>query len=156
MKIRVDAERLRRDFDALAAIGSTLADGVERIALTPAHLEARAWFLHRAADAGLDTSVDAAGNHSAILRGARGAQTLLLGSHLDTVPNGGRYDGALGVVAALEVLRVVQEARLELPARSTPACSPRRAAGGRHSSRDSPAQGSTKRGLPTHAGSPDR
>ena len=115
MKIRVDAERLRRDFDALAAIGSTLADGVERIALTPAHLEARAWFLHRAADAGLDTSVDAAGNHSAILRGAPGAQTLLLGSHLDTVPNGGRYDGALGVVAALEVLRAVQEARLELP-----------------------------------------
>ncbi len=44
-----------------------------------------------------------------------GAPTLLLGSHLDSVPNGGRYDGALGVLAALEVLRVVQEAGLRLP-----------------------------------------
>src|SRR5262245_43357643 len=114
MRIRVDSERLKQDFDALAAVGATPAGGVERTALTPAHLEARAWFLGRAADAGLETSVDAAGNHSAILRGPPGTPTLLLGSHLDSVPNGGRYDGARGVLAALEVLRVVQEAGLEL------------------------------------------
>ena len=116
MTLRVDADRLLRDFDALAAIGGTADGGVERLALTPAHLEARAWFLRRAAEAGLETSIDAAGNHSAILRGpSPAAPTLLLGSHLDSVRNGGRYDGALGVVAALEVLRVVKEQRLELP-----------------------------------------
>src|SRR5262249_37598333 len=81
-----------------------------------ANLAARRWFLERAAAAGLDTRVDAAGNHSAVLAAASpDAPTLLLGSHLDSVPNGGRYDGALGVVAALEVVRTVNEARLGLP-----------------------------------------
>ncbi|HZR95600.1 MAG TPA: Zn-dependent hydrolase [Gaiellaceae bacterium] len=109
----VDEARLRADFDALARIGATPGGGVHRPALGPAHLEARRWFLERARDAGLDTSVDAAGNHSALLR--RGDRTVLLGSHLDSVPDGGRYDGALGVVAALEVLRTVADARLDLP-----------------------------------------
>jgi beta-ureidopropionase / N-carbamoyl-L-amino-acid hydrolase len=114
--MRVDAQRLRDDFDALAAIGATADGGVERSALGPAHLAARAWFLDRAAAAGLETAVDSAGNHSALLRsGDPDARTLLLGSHLDSVPNGGRYDGALGVVAALEVLRAVRDAGLELP-----------------------------------------
>src|SRR6478735_2216871 len=111
--VRVDEARLRGDFDDLAAIGATTDGGVDRPALGPAHLEARRWFLARARDAGLETAVDPAGNHSALLRG--GERTLLLGSHLDSVPRGGRYDGALGVLAALEVLRVVAGAGLELP-----------------------------------------
>jgi N-carbamoyl-L-amino-acid hydrolase len=111
--VRVDEARLRGDFDALAAIGATTDGGVDRPALGPAHLEARRWFLARARDAGLETAVDPAGNHSALLPG--GERTLLLGSHLDSVPCGGRYDGALGVLAALEALRVVADAGLELP-----------------------------------------
>jgi N-carbamoyl-L-amino-acid hydrolase len=111
--VRVDEARLREDFGALAAIGATPDGGVDRPSLGPAHLEARRWFLDRARDAGLETAVDPAGNHSAILRG--GERTLLLGSHLDSVPRGGRYDGALGVLAALEVLRVVADNGLELP-----------------------------------------
>src|SRR3954447_18553752 len=96
---------MREDFDALAAIGATAAGGVDRTSLGEAHLAARAWFLDRAAAAGLETRGDAAANHSAILRPpAPSARTLLVGSHLDSVPNGGRYDGALGVVAALHVL----------------------------------------------------
>ena len=81
-----------------------------------AHLAARAWFLERAAAAGLETRIDGAANHSAVLP-ARDpeARTLLLGSHLDSVRRGGRFDGALGVVCALEVLRAVQDAGLELP-----------------------------------------
>ncbi len=109
----VDADRMREDFDALAAIGATPAGGVDRPSLGEAHLAARAWFLDRAAAAGLETRVDRAGNHSAILPGT--GPTLLLGSHLDSVPNGGRYDGALGVVAALHVLLAVQASGAQLP-----------------------------------------
>ena len=123
MTLLINSDRLQADFDALSAIGAFEdADGnrgVNRPALSLAHLEARAWFLARAAAAGLETRVDAAGNHSAILRSASTtaahASTLLLGSHLDSVPNGGRYDGALGVLAALEALRTVKEAGLSLP-----------------------------------------
>ncbi len=89
---------------------------MHRPAFSEAHLAARAWFLRRAQEAGLSTAVDGAGNHSAVLNcGAPGARTLLLGSHLDSVPYGGRFDGALGVLAALETLRVVQERGLQLP-----------------------------------------
>jgi N-carbamoyl-L-amino-acid hydrolase len=109
---RVDGEALRADFEVLAAIGATPAGGVDRPSLGEAHLAARAWFRARAAAAGLETRVDAAGNHSALLP-ARGP-VLLLGSHLDSVRNGGRYDGALGVLAALHVLLAVREAGLEL------------------------------------------
>ena len=111
--LRVDAERMRADFDALAAIGATPGGGVDRPSLGDAHLAARAWFLGRAAAAGLATRVDDAGNHSAIL--PADGPTLLLGSHLDSVPNGGCYDGALGVVAALHVLLVVQAGDVSLP-----------------------------------------
>jgi N-carbamoyl-L-amino-acid hydrolase len=104
---------MREDFDALAAIGATPDGGVDRASLGEAHLAARAWFLDRAAAAGLETRVDRAGNHSAIL--PRAGPTLLLGSHLDSVPNGGRYDGALGVVAALHVLLAVQASGAQLP-----------------------------------------
>jgi beta-ureidopropionase / N-carbamoyl-L-amino-acid hydrolase len=114
--MRIDGTRMREDFDALAAIGATPAGGVDRPSLGEAHLAARAWFLDRAAEAGLETRVDAAGNHSAILGTPRTVDgpTLLLGSHLDSVPNGGRFDGALGVVAALHVLLAVQQAGLDL------------------------------------------
>jgi beta-ureidopropionase / N-carbamoyl-L-amino-acid hydrolase len=112
----VDAERLRADFDELGSIGALAGGGVSRPTFGAAHMAAREWFLARARAAGLDTRVDAAGNHSALLVAADpGARTLLLGSHLDTVPVAGRYDGALGVVAALEVLRAVKDAGLELP-----------------------------------------
>src|SRR5205823_3397366 len=74
----------------------------------------RAWFLERARAANLETRVDSAANHSAILPGPPGAPALLMGSHLDSVPCGGRYDGALGVVCALEALRAVKDAGLEL------------------------------------------
>ena len=66
-------------------------------------------------DAGLKVSQDGAGNISAILPSySSSARTIMVGSHLDTVPNGGRYDGALGVVAGLEVLRTIKEAGLKL------------------------------------------
>jgi N-carbamoyl-L-amino-acid hydrolase len=114
--LHVDGERLRADFEALARIGATPEGGVDRPALGEAHLAARAWFLERARADGLETRVDAAGNHSALLAAREpAARTVLLGSHLDSVVRGGRYDGALGVLAALEALRTVRDAGLELP-----------------------------------------
>ncbi len=120
MPLTINADRLRADFDALSAIGAVAAGsdnpGVNRPSLSAAHLEARRWFLDRAAAAGLTTQVDSAGNHSAILPSRQpSARTLLLGSHLDSVPNGGRFDGALGVLAALEALRTLREAGVALP-----------------------------------------
>ena len=115
-RARIDAGRFRRDFDELASIGSTGDGGVHRPALGPAHLEAREWFRRRIVEDGLELVVDGAGNHSARLRcDDPVARTLLLGSHLDSVPYGGRFDGALGVVAALEAVRTVRDADLELP-----------------------------------------
>ncbi|MEJ2736347.1 MAG: Zn-dependent hydrolase [Anaerolineae bacterium] len=108
--LQINTERFRANFEALATVGATPEGGVHRPAFGEAHLEARRWFLDKARQAGLETRVDGAGNHSALLRrGPSGAPVLLLGSHLDSVPNGGRFDGALGVVAALEVLQTVQD-----------------------------------------------
>ena len=60
-------------------------------------------------------SVDGAGNHSARLVFDGATKTLLLGSHLDSVPHGGRFDGPLGVLCALEVVQTIKEAGLTLP-----------------------------------------
>jgi len=86
------------------------------MAFSESHLDARKWFARRITEAGLELYIDGAGNHSGIYRcNLPDSPTLLLGSHLDTVPTGGKYDGALGVLAALEVLRCVKETNLNLP-----------------------------------------
>jgi N-carbamoyl-L-amino-acid hydrolase len=115
--LRIDTERFRADFEELAAIGATSDGGVDRPALCEAHLEARQWLLGKAEEAGLSTRIDAAGNHIVIARTGSGRDTrsLLLGSHLDSVPMGGRFDGALGVTAGLEALRRIQEESITLP-----------------------------------------
>jgi N-carbamoyl-L-amino-acid hydrolase len=113
--LTINAKRFLQDFEALASIGSTGDGGIHRPTFSTAHLAARAWFQERAKASRLLVQVDGAGNHSAILHCSRpAAPFLLLGSHLDSVPFGGRFDGALGVLAALEVLRVVREAGLSL------------------------------------------
>lgn len=114
--LRINADRMAAIFNELASIGATGDGGVNRVALGEAHLEARQWFGKTAKRFGLEFHMDGAGNHSALLHcGPEDAPTLLLGSHLDSVPNGGRFDGALGVVAALEVLKTIKENRLQLP-----------------------------------------
>ena len=114
--LRVDGDRMYADFLQLGEIGETLEGGVSRVALSPEDLAARAWFADRIEEAGLTVSDDDAGNLSGILASRHpGAKTLLIGSHLDTVPNGGRYDGSVGLVAALECLRTLHEAHIDLP-----------------------------------------
>jgi len=113
--IFVDSDRLRADFDALSQFGATGDGGVHRPSLGEAHLAARAWLRERIVQAELQFHIDGAGNHSGVLTSERSnVPTLLLGSHTDSVPHGGRFDGALGVVCAFEVLRVAKEHRVAL------------------------------------------
>jgi N-carbamoyl-L-amino-acid hydrolase len=114
--LSIDVARFKSDLEALNAIGWTKDGGLARTAFSAAHLQAREWFMGRARAANMQTRIDSAANHSAVLPARDpGAPTLLIGSHLDSVPGGGRYDGALGVLCALEVLRSVKDSGLELP-----------------------------------------
>lgn len=116
MMLLINETRFLRNPTTMAQIGrlpAVAGGGLDRRPFSPAERAARALFTRLAAAAGLEVTSDAAANLSARLRASHTkAQTLLLGSHLDTVPNGGAYDGALGVLAALEVLQTVQDAGL--------------------------------------------
>jgi N-carbamoyl-L-amino-acid hydrolase len=122
--LRVHSDRMLAAFHELAnsrRLGATGEGGVHRPTFSEAHLAARRWFREQIEKAGLEFRTDGAGNHSAVLArsGAKGeveaqAKTLLLGSHLDSVPNGGRFDGALGVMAAFEVLQTIRDTGIPL------------------------------------------
>ncbi|MFQ5410388.1 MAG: M20/M25/M40 family metallo-hydrolase, partial [Anaerolineales bacterium] len=112
----IDPARMRADFEAVSEfgafqfeVGDETFHGVNRPALSEAHLAVRDWFRKRAAADGFAVREDSAGNVSALLKTPGADKTLLLGSHFDSVFEGGRYDGALGMVAALESLRVLRE-----------------------------------------------
>src|SRR5215207_6729515 len=113
--LRIDPDRMLAAFHELAQLGATGDGGVNRPTFSEAHLAARKWLRAQVEGAGLEFRTDGAGNHSAFLACGDGqAPTLLFGSHLDSVPTGGRFDGALGVMAAFEVLRTIREAGLIL------------------------------------------
>ncbi len=112
--LRINSDRMQAAFNQLAEIGATGDGGVNRPTFSEAHLAARKWFREQIEKSGLEFRADGAGNHSAVLACSdNNAPTFLLGSHLDSVPNGGRFDGALGVMAAFEVLRTIQDAGLK-------------------------------------------
>jgi len=116
INLKINPERFRKDFNVLSQIGADSQNGISRPAFSPAHQEARNWFRARILDAGLQFKTDEAGNQSGFLEcGLNNAPTFLLGSHLDSVIHGGKYDGALGVIAGLEILRRVKETGLALP-----------------------------------------
>lgn len=106
--LRISERRLAADLGAVNRFGATPAGGAQRLAWTDDEVAARAWLAERCRAIGLAlVEHDEAGNvwaHSGEPR------AVFMGSHLDTVPNGGRFDGAVGVVSALEVLRAAHEA----------------------------------------------
>jgi N-carbamoyl-L-amino-acid hydrolase len=107
--LRVNADRLMTSLRSLGAIGKT-DTGAQRVAYTEADRAARAFTLDLMRAAQLDASVDAAGN----LLGRRAGTDpslppLLFGSHVDSVPNGGDYDGPVGSLSAIEVARTLAE-----------------------------------------------
>jgi len=91
----------------LAALTST-PDGAQRLAWGPVWRDARQWFNGKLAGLGITPEVDAAGNSWATLKGASD-RTVIIGSHLDSVPNGGWLDGALGMMAGLEALTIYKD-----------------------------------------------
>ncbi|WP_303721790.1 M20 family metallo-hydrolase [Malonomonas rubra] len=102
-------DRLEKDFAELAQFGSLENGGFTRVAYSLEDLAARGWLQEKMEDAGLQVVVDAVGN----IRGQRPGQEdlppVMLGSHLDTVPEGGNYDGSVGILAALEIIRVLND-----------------------------------------------
>jgi len=109
----VRANRIAEDIDALAGITEPDKPWTRR-AFTPMFLKGRDYLTRRFEQAGLETRIDAAGNLIGIRRGKVGKGTIMLGSHSDTVPNGGRFDGIAGVVTALEVARALNDTGIEL------------------------------------------
>jgi N-carbamoyl-L-amino-acid hydrolase len=105
----IDPQRALRHLDELRALTAD-EHGAQRVAWTPIWLKARTWFEEKLAalPCELEHHHDAAGNHWVTLPGAS-PKALILGSHLDSVPNGGWLDGCLGVIAALEVLTAIAE-----------------------------------------------
>lgn len=106
----IDGRRLLARLDAFAAIGATPAGGVNRPALGPEDRAARALLAGLGAARGFSPFQDAAANLFLRRAGADdGRPPLLIGSHLDSQPTGGRFDGALGTLAALEVLETLED-----------------------------------------------
>jgi len=107
--------RLLSDLDHLATIGADPAGGVSRVAYSAADIEARGWVRETMLGLGMEVRRDEAANVIGRYPGAEpGRKPIALGSHTDTVPNGGRYDGALGVVAALACVRALRDAGIHL------------------------------------------
>ena len=110
----VNIDRLMGDLATFAAIGADDQGGVTRLAFNQADQSARQLLQERLRVADLGVRVDAVGNVFGRREGRDNAlPPVLLGSHLDSVPNGGRFDGPLGVLAALEVVRMLNDARAE-------------------------------------------
>jgi beta-ureidopropionase / N-carbamoyl-L-amino-acid hydrolase len=111
--MQIDADRLWSDLMTLAAIGALPCGGCDRLALTDADRDGRNLFVHWCREAGLAVSLDAMGNTFARREGSDASlPPVFAGSHLDTQSPGGKFDGPLGVLAALAVVRALDRAGL--------------------------------------------
>src|SRR6267154_2558902 len=109
MKLEIDQQRLLSEIEALAAISDAEPPAVTRIVFTPTDLKARAWIIARCEEAGLAVRQDAIGNIFARWVGtAAAAPAVGTGSHIDAIPNAGKYDGVVGVLGGLEAIRALQ------------------------------------------------
>jgi N-carbamoyl-L-amino-acid hydrolase len=113
----IDAARLRNRLERLSyhgrKPGAAFADGVSRVAYSTADLTARAWLIDEIKGAELVPRIDAAGNIFARFGGQANQPPILFGSHIDSVPNGGNFDGDLGTFSALDVIQAVQAAKIQ-------------------------------------------
>lgn len=116
-RTRVDAARLRGHLEALSVFGrpagGTFADGVSRVGFSDADVEGRRYVMGLMREAGLRPRIDAAGNILARREGSEPSRPpILFGSHIDSVPSGGNFDGDLGSLAAIEIVRTLTEQKI--------------------------------------------
>jgi beta-ureidopropionase / N-carbamoyl-L-amino-acid hydrolase len=112
--IRVNADRLRQRLEGLSVFGrppgGTFADGVSRVAFSDADVAGRDYATRLMKEAGLELRIDAAANIFGHRAGTNSSlPPILFGSHIDSVPNGGNFDGDLGSMSAIEVVHTLQE-----------------------------------------------
>lgn len=113
--LTIDGDRLNANIDRLAKVGKQPSGCISRLAFSPEALQARYLIQQWMVDAGMTTRIDAAGNLIGIYAGTmKSVPALATGSHIDTVPSGGRFDGVLGVLAGIEVVRTLHENNLRL------------------------------------------
>ena len=121
--LRIDGKRLWNSLMELAQIGATPKGGVRRLTLTDEDRRARDLFCRWARDAGLAVEVDGIGNLFARRAGTDPSlPPVAMGSHLDSQPSGGKFDGAYGVMAGLEVLRTLNDAGIRTRAPTVMRC----------------------------------
>src|SRR6266852_4099759 len=109
MNIVVDRERLIAEIEELALISDAQAPAVTRVVFSPTDIKARAWLAARCEKAGLQVRRDAIGNTFARWPGSDPAAAAVgTGSHIDAIPNAGKYDGVVGVLGGLEAIRALQ------------------------------------------------
>src|SRR3982750_7957 len=114
---RINGERLWQSLMQFARIGATPKGGVARLALTDLDREARDWVMARAAEMDMTVTVDRIGNIFTRRPGRDASRApVMSGSHIDTQPTGGKFDGNYGVLAALEVVRTLNEHAIETEA----------------------------------------
>ncbi|MGT2491824.1 hydantoinase/carbamoylase family amidase [Cupriavidus basilensis] len=109
---RIRGERLLQSLDDLAQLGAIEGGGVCRLALTDADRLGRDWTVARMQALGMTVAIDAIGNGVAVYPGSEDLLPVMIGSHIDTVRTGGRYDGNYGVLAGLEVVATLRDAGL--------------------------------------------
>lgn len=115
--LQIDSGRLWNTIHETAKFGATAKGGVRRLTLGPEDKQVRDWFRHACETSGLEVHVDALGSMFALRKGRDMSKLPIgLGSHLDTQPTGGKYDGVLGTLAALEVIRTLNDAGIETDA----------------------------------------
>ena len=108
--VAINAARLNDTLTALGQIGNT-DEGMQRVAFSPLDVAGRDYVMELMRRAGMAVRIDAAGNIIGRIEGSGGSlPAIALGSHTDTVPAGGQYDGALGVIAAIEVVQALKDA----------------------------------------------
>ncbi len=109
MNLNVDRDRLSQEIEELAQISDAESPAVTRIVFTPADLRARAWLIARCEEAGLTVRQDPIGNIFARWTGSdASAPAVGTGSHIDAIPNAGRFDGVVGVLGGLEAIRALR------------------------------------------------
>ena len=110
--MRIDRKRLEQSIDDLGKIGETPRGGLTRVALTDDDRRGRDLMVRWMREAGLRVTVDQMGNIFGERGGAERLPPVMIGSHIDSVPTGGKYDGQLGVLCGLETIRALDQHRI--------------------------------------------